>query len=268
MRVEELRTELEEAARRQPEPDVEAGRRAVRGLVRRRRLTRGAVLGVLVLALVGVGVGVTTGDDRAQQLRVVDVPPDDPASTVRVETTLPASEPGVVPTVDALHAFRNRAADTPWWDKVNWAAPRTLDDVLVQAEGVALARIDGARSSGVLPDPTVGGIDPPVGHWTVQRVDVIVEVAVVDVGSRTVRLPVDTGVDPTMEDAVALAEEIAALTPAPAGAVLTLDEGGGATFVALAADDGTLVAFHESLDPAVAGYDLDGLVAALRARMG
>jgi hypothetical protein len=268
MRVDELRTELEEAAGRQPVPDVDAGRRAVRRLVRRRRLARGAVLGVLALVLVGVGVGLTTGGDTAQELQVVDVPREDPAPSVApTETTVPAGAPQVAPTVDALHALRNRAADTPWWHKVNWVAPRTLDDVVLRAEGVAVARIDGARSSGAIPDPAFGRIEPPVGHWDVQRVDVIVDVAVLDVGSRTVRLPVDTGVDTSMEEATALAEEIAALTPAPAGAVLTLDEGGGATFVALAADDGTLVAFHESLDPVVAGYDLDGLVAALRARI-
>ncbi len=174
------------------------------------------------------------------------------------------------PTIADLVAFRDAAAAAPYWQTVDWTPPTTLAQVATETQGVVIGAITGAQ----VVDPRADPFSPYEGSPTLFHLEVAFDVTV----ARTVtgaspgpvvqgRLPVLTsGLDGLSigDDA---AERIASAAPVGATAVFTLQDcrgftlGGGlqcggdspvrTEIVALESSTGELVAFLQSMDPAV-----------------
>jgi hypothetical protein len=177
------------------------------------------------------------------------------------------SEEADGPSAQDLLAFRDAAAEAPYWYTVRVDGPGTLEELAYPASVVAIGRIQSATIPEPRADPLSVFVDaPPLHHL---EVIVTVDIDRIPAGRLTtdavaVTIPVLSGGLDGLDEGRPAADRIA--SAAPTGTTVVLTASDAATdphLVALGAADGRLVAFRAAMDPALASHTISSLASAL-----
>jgi hypothetical protein len=209
----------------------------------------GVVL-VLVAGLFAAGCG-----DQSESVSSSLTTAEPPGVSETTAVSSPASD-------SDLNAFRQAAADAPYWYTVDWFPPSSIEQIARGAHGVVVGRVRSAR----VDDPRADDLRPYEGAPTLYWFEVVVDVEVTRVASGQadgevvqVRIPVLASGFEGLDSARPAADRIVAATPTDALGVFTIGEAGAARPVALMSSTGNLLGYYSSMDSAVEDLGVDQL---------
>lgn len=174
-----------------------------------------------------------------------------------------SSPPSTAPTTSThsratLIAFRDAAAAAPYWSLVDWSPPTSLPDV---ARHAVSARLGNVIATSVV-EPRPADLVPHENVPNLYDLDVDVVLRDQEGDEHHVRVPVMATSGEGFPQGQHAAEVIRESVPIGAEVVLLRYER-RVLIVGMEANDGSLVAYYESLDEALATHTRETLLAAL-----